>query len=164
MLFRSRVNASGWSDGSQFHQEFVNVHHFHSEVGGGVQLRVGVGIAGLVQFFGDVSIVFQHRAAAGDVDNDGIQLLSVECCGVLLHQRDCWLGGTRVVVDGAAAGLGRGDHDVAAILLQHSSGGPVDMPEHGISDTTDKQSYCCPTFSNSGKKSGQGGLAGLQSG
>lgn len=122
-------------------------------------------IGGVVlQFFRDVSVVFQHGTAAGNIDHDGVELLAGEGSSILVHESDGRFCGTRMIVNGAAAGLGGGDDDVAAILLQDSGCCPVDMAEHGIGDAADEQSDFCAWFSDGGQECWQRWFAGSQSG
>ncbi|GDX93503.1 hypothetical protein LBMAG46_35120 [Planctomycetia bacterium] len=99
------IDASCWADGSQFHEEFVDIHDFRGEVGGIRGCGAGRIGAVVVQFFGDMSVVFQHGAAAGDVDDDGIEFPGIEGCGILVHETDGWFCGTGVIVNRSAAGL-----------------------------------------------------------
>jgi hypothetical protein len=92
-----------------------------------------------LKFVSNVSVVLEHRATACDVNDDGIQRGVVEGGGVCVHEFESRIGSAGVVVDCAAAGLSAGDVNIAAVVLQDASGGPVNVPEHGVSNAADKE-------------------------
>src|SRR6187401_1269462 len=92
-------------------------------------------------------VVFHHCAATCHVDDHCIELIALEGLDILLHQVKRWLRGTAVIMNGTTARLAAWDHDIAAVFLQHTGRGPVNVSKHGISHATEKQSHASPADS-----------------
>ena len=65
------------------------------------------------------------------------------------------LAGAGVKVDRAAARLRARHEDVAAVLLQHAGGGPVDVAEHGVADAAGEQRHRRPPPADRRQELGQ---------
>ena len=91
-----------------------------------------------------VRVVLEHRAAAGGVDDDGVELVGVEGGDVLPGQGQGGRLDARVIVDGAAAGLRRRDDDLAAVLLEDAGGGGVGLGEHGVGHAAEEEGHARP--------------------
>ena len=86
-----------------------------------------------------VAVVLEHRAAAGDVVDDRVEAVDRKRGQVLVGELAGRLAGAGVEVDRAAADLRLRHVDVAAVLLQHAGGRPIDVAEHRVADAAGEQ-------------------------
>ena len=82
-----------------------------------------------------MAVVFEHGTATRDIHDHGVEILGPEGGDVGVGEFPSRFAGARVEMNRAAAGLGCGNGDIAAVLLQHSSGRPVRLTEHDVGDT-----------------------------
>ena len=87
----------------------------------------------------DVGVILEHRAAAGGVDDDRVDVLRPERGHVPPGQLERRLLDARVVMDRAAADLAARDHDLAAVLLEDPGRRRVGLGEHGVGDAAEEQ-------------------------
>jgi hypothetical protein len=102
-------------DGSE---ELGDILHQRFELAGFIE------ICGLV--LEELVVLFERGPAAGGIRNDGVEfarrLIGQDCVDVPAGEGAGLLANTRMDMQRAAAGLGGGDNDVSAVLLQHANG------------------------------------------
>ena len=87
----------------------------------------------------EVGVVLEHRAAAGGVDDDRVELVGVEGREVPPGEGQGGLLDPRVVMDRAAADLPARDDDLAAVLLEHARRGGVGLGVQGVGHAAEEQ-------------------------
>ncbi len=132
---------------SQRDEELGDVLDLGDEAGGLVVLGGGQ----------NVGIVLEHGAAAGRVDDDGVELVRVERLHVPPGQRQGRLLDARVIVDGTAAGLGSRDHDLAAVLLEHPGRRGVRLGVHRVGHAAQEEGHAGALGADGGQHVGKPG-------
>ena len=92
----------------------------------------------------EVGVVLEHRAAAGGVDDDRVELVGVERREVLPGEVERRALDARVVVDRPAADLAARDDDLAAVLLEDPGGRGVGLGEHRVGHAAEEQGHPRP--------------------
>ena len=128
VIGRSEFDFTSWLDRAERHQELGHVLNLVSKLVEPLPRR----IVGWRKLVSDVAVIFQHRATAGDVDDDGIDVVDVERGGVLLSELQGRFAGSAVIVDRSAADLIARHDNLTAVVLQHARGRPIRRPEHRV--------------------------------
>src|SRR4051794_2584828 len=79
-----------------------------------------------------VTVILQHRSAAGDVVDHRVEAFDWKGSEILVSEFPSGLTRTGMKMNRAAADLRPGDMHIAAILLQHAGRRPIDVAEHGV--------------------------------
>src|SRR4051812_13663809 len=101
---------------SKLIEEFVHVADF-----GGPTRSLGLPVVVPM-----MAVVLQHRAAAGDVIDDGVESLRRKRRQVLVGEIAGRFARAGVKMNSAAARLGAWNVNIASVLLQHPGSRPVD--------------------------------------
>ena len=123
-LGRDRELGGDWPE---FHEKFGDVADLGDEFLCGLIVRK------------EVSVILEHRAAAGGVDDDGVEAVGVE--GLQVRSGEIERGGFRagMIMDRAAAALRSGRDDFAAVGLEDSGGRGVGLGKHRVGHATEKE-------------------------
>ena len=106
---------------ANFSEELTDIAHFFAES------CCSVGVLGIVLH--QRVILFERRAAARRVDNDGIQIFPFKCVDVLSRQAERDIADTVMDVQRSAAVLFARREDVATVFLKHPNGCKIGLCE-----------------------------------
>ncbi len=129
----------------QLREEFIHVAHFGAP-------RAAGRLIGVVPV---VAIFLEHRATAGNVVDDRVELPGQERRPILVGKLAGRLAQAAMEMDRPAAGLIGRHMDIAAIVLQHAGRRPIHVSKHRVAGAAEEQADGRAVLANRRKKLGE---------